>query len=244
MPLTSLSGLRPPVRLPRALRHVRRPQRRGMRWLAAVWLGLLLGGISMAAWAGVADRFPGDLAVMRWIQREDPLGTAVMAFGRDIGSPTAVSVVLLLAAGVYARQRQRRSAGVVLGFWSGLVLQRVLKAIVGRPRPSPDLVIQRAGFTSSSFPSGHVMSSLIGYALALYVIWRLPLPLSVRLALSVWPLGAILLEPWVAVSGGVHWPSDTLGGLVWGAVFLIPMFLILRAAERRDAARQNTVRSA
>ena len=123
------------------------------------------------------------------------------------------------------------------------MLQRVLKAIVGQPRPSPDLVIQRAGFTSSSFPSGHVMSCLIGYALALYVIWRLPLPLSARLALSVWPLGAILLEPWAAVTGRVPWPSDTLGGLVWGSVLLIPMFLILRAVARHDAARQNAVRS-
>ena len=234
MPLTSTVRFRPPFRMPR--RRDWWPRRRGMRVLAAAWLGLLLGGISMAAWAGVADRFPGDLAVMRWIQREDPLGNDVISFGRDIGSPIAVSVVLILAAGVYAQRRRRRSVVVVAGFWSGLVLQGVLKAIVGRPRPSPDLVMQHAGFSSSSFPSGHVMSSLIGYALALYVIWRLPLPASVRMALSIWPLGAILLEPWVAVTGGVHWPSDTLGGLVWGAVFLIPMFLVLRAAERRDAA--------
>ena len=66
MPLTSLSGLRPLLRLRLALRYMRRA-RRSMPWLTAVWLALFLGGINLAAWAGVADRLPGDLAIMCWI---------------------------------------------------------------------------------------------------------------------------------------------------------------------------------
>ena len=47
------------------------------------------------------------------------------------------------------------------------LLQSGLKDLVDRPRPTADLVELRAGFSSPSFPAGHVMSPTVLYGFLL-----------------------------------------------------------------------------
>ncbi len=80
------------------------------------------------------------------------------------------------------------------------------------------------------------MSSITVGASVLYLVGRLPgLPLA-RLALGAWALGLALLTPWVSVDGGVNWPSDVLGGLVWASIFLAPFLVGLEWARSTDFA--------
>lgn len=218
------SLLRRPVRMPGA---VARPLLSPTSILAAFWLAILIASLAMAIWAAQADHFPADVAVGRWIQEHDVPGQDVRDFVRDVGSSVAGVVTVALAAATLFLSRRRLLAFGSLFVFGGFALGWVLKKIVARPRTSIDYLVQKGTFDSLSFPSGHVMSSTLAGGLLLYLCWRVSAPLWIRLPIALWALGVLLLSPWVAVSGGVHWPSDVLGGLVWGLVVLLPVLWLL-----------------
>ncbi len=209
------------------------------RWLWAAWWGLLLGGLAMAGWAAAADHFPADIAAGRWIQAHDVAGQDVIDFVRDVGSTNTALVAILVVAAALALGRRRRMAAVAVAFVLALVFQTVLKDVVGRPRTSIEFLEERTGFSSPSFPSGHVMSGVIVAGLVVYLSLRLAGPVWVRAGPAVWVLGVALLNPWVSITSGVHWPSDALGGIVWGLVVVIPGLALLERARRAHATARG-----
>jgi len=93
----------------------------------------------------------------------------------------------------------------------------VLKLIIDRPRPESSIV----GTALASFPSGHVIQSVILLGLLPPVLWLLTGKRSVfRIAMA----GFVIGVPWVAASRvalGAHWPSDVVGSLFVGAALLL-----------------------
>lgn len=207
--------------------------RRRLLW--AIWLGLLAGGIAMAVWASIDDHFPADVAVGRWMQANDIAGQSVLSFMRDIGSGIAAVATVLVMTAVLAVSGRRRVAAVSVAFILGLVVITLLKEVVDRPRTSVLFLEQRETFDSLSFPSGHVMGSLIVETLVLYVAVRVVRGWWLRAPLALWAIAVAAFEPWVSVATGVHWPSDVLGGLVWGSVVIIPGWYLLERARMADA---------
>jgi undecaprenyl-diphosphatase len=209
------------------------------RLILALWLGLLAGGIAMAVWASIDDHFPADITVGRWLQDNSPGGQSVIDFVRDVGSSIAsVVTIVVVSAGLFISGR-RRMAVVALLVLGGIAFQAILKELVDRPRTSIDFLVQRAGFDSPSFPSGHTMSSVLVAGLLVYLAVRVPAPSFLRAPIAVWGLGLGFLSPWIAVSGGVHWPSDALGGAAWAWAFLIPIGVLMEAARRADARHER-----
>ncbi len=206
------------------------------RWLTLLWVVLLLSGIALAIWAGVSDRFPGDLAVGEWMQAHDPLGHAGVRFLRSAGETPLVLAQCLLASGWCLAWRRRWLALASLSSTGGLALSWSLKRIVGRPRTSVEYLEQITGFDSLSFPSGHAMGNTIVGILLVYLAMRGPGPRWVRMIGGGWGAAMLVLQPWAAVAAGVHWPSDVIGGVVWALVWMIPSVHLLRWARARDAA--------
>jgi undecaprenyl-diphosphatase len=108
-------------------------------------------------------------------------------------------------------------------------LDNILKAIVRSPRPIADFGIQIQELKDSyGFPSGHVYGNVLVYGVlaATAPAWvhpRLVLPLrAVCIAI-------IVLSGPARVVVGAHWPSDTLGGYLWGGAALT---LALALAQR------------
>lgn len=119
-----------------------------------------------------------------------------------------LSTVVVPAVVVGALLLFRRPWGAVyyvVAAIASAVVTRIIKVIVGRPRPEDILVQPDFG----SFPSGH----------------------SANAALLATALGIILMRTWVWVAGavytvlmmlsrtylGAHWISDTIGGMLVGA---------------------------
>ncbi len=167
------------------------------------------------------DRLPGDLWLTREIQElpgslEGPAGAlrAVTSTGTVLGLGMLL-VVALLAARKWWLALQ---AAVTLALLP--LLQASIKDLVDRPRPDPALVDLRDSFTSTSFPSGHVMSGTVLFALIALAAWQLPVPGGVRRALA-WGCGIVAaLNGLANIYIGVHWPSDVLGGYLWAGVLL------------------------
>jgi len=195
---------------------------------------LLAGAIVLSVLAGLHSRLPGDLDVTEWVQGSLFPGMGVSRLVRAVGSTEvvlatggAVAVVLWLMG--WRRQALLLALGlVVLPF-----LQHGLKELVDRPRPTPDLVELRAGFSSPSFPSGHVMSAALLYGFLLYLSLRIALPGLLKVALLGWCAFMLFVSGPANVYVGVHWPSDVVGGYAWAAVLLLPLVYADQVMGRR-----------
>ncbi|MET8814790.1 phosphatase PAP2 family protein [Streptomyces sp. NPDC004549] len=97
-----------------------------------------------------------------------------------------------------------------------VVVQQSVKATVGRARPVWPDPVDSARF--AAFPSGHAMTATVVCGLLLWLLHRG----GVRGALW-WSAVAVALVAVVGVGVtrvwlGVHWPSDVLGGWLFGAL--------------------------
>ena len=87
-------------------------------------------------------------------------------------------------------------------------LNRVIKAIVRRPRPNVD-VIRESNF---SFPSGHAMAITCLYGLLIYYLYKSEI--RYRKLLIVICVLIIVLVSLSRVYLGVHYFSDIIGGIL------------------------------
>ena len=105
---------------------------------------------------------------------------------------------------------------------AGLV--QLLKGIFGRPRPEDMLVVADIG----SFPSGHVANAATMAVVLALIVQRA----------WVWIVGIVYTVLMMASRTylGVHWVSDTIGGLVLGAAvaFILWAPLAHRLHRERD----------
>jgi membrane-associated phospholipid phosphatase len=201
----------------------------GAPW-GVVWLGLLAGSIVLSVLAAQHDRLPGDLDLAQRLQDSTFPGLRPSKFVRMM---TTTQVVLgtggAVAVALWLLGWQQQAVLLVAGVAVMALLQSGLKDLVDRPRPTPDLVELRAGYSSPSFPAGHVMSPTVLYGFLLYLAVALKLPVAVRVAVVGWSAFLLVLAGPANVYVGVHWPSDVVGGYAWGAVLVLPMVYADRA---------------
>ena len=88
-------------------------------------------------------------------------------------------------------------------------LNRVIKAIVRRPRPNVDVFIRESNF---SFPSGHAMAITCLYGLLIYYLYKSEI--RYRKLLIVICVLIIVLVSLSRVYLGVHYFSDIIGGIL------------------------------
>lgn len=178
----------------------------------------------------VADRFrssddPRRPIGPRW------LVTAVVD-ATALGSPTVLTLIVLLVAGFLAMQRQYRNMLLILiASGLGTVLVNVLKAFFGRDRP--DTALHLFEVSPGSFPSGHAMLSAIVY-LTLGVVLATTRPRKREKTYII--LSAVLLTGIVGVSRvylGVHHVTDVLGGWAVGLCWAMVCLLIARYIQSR-----------
>jgi membrane-associated phospholipid phosphatase len=167
--------------------------------------------------------FSWDLPVTLWLQSLALPGLKQLMIWVSIpGNGVWLPYALVLAVYVtFLLSGKRREAE--FGFISaagGILLSSICKWVVGRPRPSADVVKVWAIIANESFPSGHVVNYLTFYGfLFCLATWKIPNRLP-RATLQL-VLGAlILLVGPSRIYLGAHWASDVIGGYLLGAVWL------------------------
>jgi len=83
-----------------------------------------------------------------------------------------------------------------------------------------ELFTSRAGI-GNSFPSGHMLRTVIVYGLLAFVIGRLAPSPFVRTAAAVVAVVLVLVMAFDRLYLDVHWESDVVGGLLLGAIALL-----------------------
>lgn len=205
----------------------------GALW-GVVWLSLLAGCVVLSVLAAQHARLPGDLDLTQRLQDSVFPGLRLSKFVRAV---TTTQVVLATGAAVavalWLLGWRRQAVLLGVGLVALALLQSGIKELVDRPRPTPDLVELRAGFSSPSFPSGHVMSPTVLYGFLLCLAVALKPPLAVRAVVAGWSAFVLVLTGPANVYLGVHWPSDVVGGYTWGAVLVLPLVYVDRVLAGR-----------
>ena len=189
-------------------------------------------GLSIAA--ATNDRLPGDVWLTRQIQSAGVPGVTLSDAVRAI---TGTEVVLVAGAAFAVALFVLGWRRPAIAFAAGLILlpflQGGLKDLVDRPRPDPSLVAVHAGFSSESFPSGHVMSGTYLYGFALACALLAPWPRAARFGAAAAIATLLVLNGAANVAVGVHWPSDVAGGVLWALVLLLPALFAAFANRSR-----------
>jgi len=178
--------------------------------------------------------FPGDAAASQWLAGVtsgffDWLMNAVSWLGATVPAIITVVVVVVL---LFIFRRRLESLFVLLLALSGEGVTSLFKFLVDRPRPGGDLL---AGGTS--FPSGHVVYSVVFFGFLAYLAPRLIKWPRVARTVQVILITIILLGGVSRVYLERHWPSDVLGGLLLGGLLLVPAIALFRARlKKREAS--------
>jgi membrane-associated phospholipid phosphatase len=181
-----------------------------------------------------------DEAVASWFHvRGSALGDRIFVIISLIGSPFSMAV-LFGAAVLYLWRAKQRTLLVawVLSYVGGTVLDFVVKAVVRRPRP--EFAAKFLHFNSWSFPSGHSMGSLIGFAMLAYTIIRVGQVTSRSARVGIWAGAAIMvmLVGYSRLYLAVHFLSDVVAGYTLGLLWLAVCFTGLQMVSRRAELRR------
>jgi membrane-associated phospholipid phosphatase len=178
--------------------------------LGALFMGLLLIMIhtntGLARWDHSASKFGATHATK--------LSTRLLNDLSQLGGAYVIIPLAFLVGVIETVRLRSRSvfAFLIVVVGGQFLVADVIKSIVGRARPTID---QLAGFSGSSFPSGHATASaacLAGFALVMgrrrsARVKSLLSSIAVGLAVAV-----ALTRVWL----GVHWLTDVLAGLSLG----------------------------
>jgi undecaprenyl-diphosphatase len=211
------------------------------------WGAVMLGCLALILFAlgsaALLDRAPvreADAQTATWFyEHVGPTVHDVFLVMTAFGSP--VLWVLGFGVGVYLiiRRQWALLAGWALAMAAGKVWNEALKAWLARPRPAfPGWDNPASGY---GFPSGHTMQSTLAYGMLVYLGWRRVRPRGALLAGAALWIALIALSRLVLVA---HFPSDVIGGLLAGTLWLLTSIAFTEALRVRATARRSPARHA
>jgi undecaprenyl-diphosphatase len=214
----------------------RRRESRRLRRVEVAFVATLALFAALAVLAHEYAYFAWDLRLARAIQSIDLPGWAAFmewtsVFGNGWTSWALTTATALL---FFVWRRRSEGAGLALSVVGGTLVNRILKVLVGRPRPAAELVGFAYGSDEMSFPSGHVTFYVCFFGFLFFAAYAL-LPRATRVrrvALILLPL-PILFVGLSRVTLRAHWPSDVLGAYLVGSVWLVFSLEIYRRWKRR-----------
>jgi len=189
-------------------------------WIVVSLLALLTLAISIVA--RFVAYLPGDVRIEQAYQSVGlPVLGGLMHIENALGSPWPAVTIISAVAVVLFLVHDRRLALVFLLANALRGVGSLVKDVVNRPRPSASLVHVTDHASGASFPSGHVFSAVLLYGMLAILLEAVPLPRPVRRSLQLLCLAVILLMGPARVYSGAHWPSDVIGGYLWGTTLLL-----------------------
>ncbi len=138
--------------------------------------------------------------------------------------------IAMIAAGAWLLWRQRMRAALVMIIFPSVAgaTSSILKQLYARARP--DVVPHLDHFSNLSFPSGHATN-----AMAILLLAALLLPTRHRGSWIGLAMAGAVTVGLSRILLGVHWPSDVIGGWLWGAGFALAGYAT--AQKFRDTRR-------
>jgi membrane-associated phospholipid phosphatase len=187
---------------------------------------VVVGGLLIMA-RSAAPEFDTWWMTLMVDHRSPALDAAALVFNFVGGGWFSIFVVpVLVIVGLCLARRFWAVAYFTAATVVSVALVQLLKGVFGRVRPLAQLVSSDPG----SFPSGHVANAATMAAVLVLLFWRAWL----WAAASVYTVLMMLSRTYL----GVHWLSDTIGGLLLGVAVAVIVWAPL-ADRLRDEAKRH-----
>ena len=145
-------------------------------------------------------------------------------------SPQRTAMVVLTAAWLIWKARRRAALVIMVVPILAGVTNSLLKEAFARTRP--DIVPHLDQIGNLAYPSGHASNAMAFFLLVALVL--------ATKRLVIWRAAAVALALLIGMSRlalGVHWPSDVIGGWLWGTAFALFGFWLLKRVEAKTLLR-------
>ncbi len=205
-------------------------------WLS--WSLALVAFVVLASFAAAVNYFPGDRGLTDAIQDVDGrVWHEALQWASRLSAWPGGLIVGVAAAAVLWLLAHRSEAVWLLAGLPLTQLNAAVKLAVDRPRPPLQLVEVREVPGGSSFPSGHTVTAVLLYGFLFYAAGRALPNRAWRYPIQVLCVVIAVLTGLERIDVGAHWPSDVLGGALFGGLILA----LLIASHRRYGARRPTL---
>jgi membrane-associated phospholipid phosphatase len=207
----------------------------------ALWLLAVALMVALAFFAHTHPRpIPFELATSRAVQAlpVPPVLQAIMRWFTSINDPIPDSITVVITVAILALLRKFIAAAfLALSAGLGNLADALIGDVVGRPRPSPQLIHVDSLLKFNSFPSGHSCHMMVFYGFLLclsltppvrqwkYRMWLLPLQL--------YALVTILIVGFARIWEGEHWITDVAGGYLDGLIWMVLFIFLYNLATRK-----------
>ncbi|HJA46905.1 MAG TPA: phosphatase PAP2 family protein [Candidatus Limosilactobacillus excrementigallinarum] len=104
---------------------------------------------------------------------------------------------------------------VLLTIGTGVLLNRIIKLLIQRPRPTTNLLMH---YSSYSFPSGHSSAAALVLGCLILLTWRVVRRDWIKVTITTILVMLVLAIGFSRVYVGAHYPSDVLAGWCLGTV--------------------------
>lgn len=198
------------------------------KWSIAISVALLVAfvavGVQVASAAPWTTQFNESVNAAIHGLRNDALNGAIVVL-TTMGDIVPMACLGALTVVVLAVRRHWDDVVFVTGnALVGVLVVQILKRLFAVSRPDAETLVALPA--SFSFPSAHTSCSLIVLGLVALVVvrWLRSRNASAPVEVVVFCL-FVLLAVCIGLSRiyvGVHWPTDVLGGWLFGAAWLIP----------------------
>lgn len=197
---------------------------------------LILIGVLAAASAVLCvlahqySRFPGDLQITLWLQScHSPIVLSIMRGITWLFGGWRPTVIIIVSAVMVLRLIGMPQAVLVILAGAATSAGSMLKQLVGRVRPTADIVAVWDVETNKSFPSGHALFVTLVLGFLAYLCLTRIRNRVFKISSAAVLFALVILTGVSRVYLGAHWPSDVLGGYVIGGFFLSLIIYIDRA---------------
>ena len=139
---------------------------------------------------------------------------------------STIFVIILMIFIMLLFKNKRKATFIDLSVLLSYILNSCVKRLVARPRP---VLINLVTESTFSYPSGHTMINFVLYGLIIYlIIHNEKINKYKKMLYSISLIGLFFLIAISRIYLGAHYPSDIIGGLALGNIFLILYITIFK----------------
>jgi membrane-associated phospholipid phosphatase len=153
-------------------------------------------------------------------------------------NPQAIFIAGLIILLIYGLGLHWEAVVALIAAVLTTAINVLVKDLVQRPRPTPDMVNVFAKLTSYSFPSGHVMFYCGFFGFVGFLAFSLLKPSLKRSLLLVLFGGLVFLIGASRIYLGEHWASDVLGSYLLGSLTLVAIIQLYLWGKTRFFVHQ------
>lgn len=199
------------------MQNGRRPN--GWQWATfllalVIFVAVTIGVVTDASWIKSFDQ--SIVKLVRFPQ--NPSETLIITWYTTFFNTVPTQIMVIIGASIFFIERYYKAA---LFFFLtpelGFGINKIIKAIVQRPRPQFDQLMHYGGY---SFPSGHAIASTLILGCIIVMICGFVTSKWYRRTINSILMVMILLVGFSRIYVGVHYPSDVLAGFCLGYIIL------------------------